>query len=84
MKYRKKPVVIEAFQLGVDDMPGWFVDAEKMNKVFLHGGRTRADIKTLEGLHRANYGDFIIRGVEGEIYHCKPDIFRLTYEEVSQ
>lgn len=84
MKYRKKPVMVEAFQLGVDEMPSWFVDAEKVNKVILHGGRTHADIKTLEGWHHANYGDFIIRGVKGEIYPCKPDIFHLTYEEVSQ
>lgn len=39
-------------------------------------------IKTLEGEHLANIGDYIIRGVHGEFYPCKPDIFRETYEEV--
>lgn len=85
MKYRKRPVVIEAFQLGIDYIPEWFVDAEKDNKAILHGhlsGRLNADIETLEGWHHANYGDFIIRGVKGEIYPCKPDIFKMTYEEV--
>lgn len=88
-KYRKKPVVIEAFQLGVDHIPDWFMDAVTANEIILHGTSdnsrfvpdTNADIHTLEGWHHANYGDYIIRGVKGEIYPCKPDIFAMTYEE---
>ena len=58
-KYRKKPVVIEAYQ----------TDKE-------------LDIETLEGTMRANVGDWIITGVNGEQYPCKPDIFDKTYEPV--
>lgn len=90
MKYRKRPVVIEAFQLGVDYIPDWFMDAVTANEVILHGKSsgfdhyddTNADIHTLEGWHHANFGDYIIRGVKGEIYPCKPDIFNMTYEVV--
>lgn len=90
MKYRKKPVVIDAFELGTDSMPDWFMDAVTENRIILHGtsrgfyngNDTNADIKTLEGLMHADYGDYIIRGVKGEIYPCKPDIFRATYEPV--
>lgn len=90
-KYRKKPVVIDAFQLGVDYIPDWFMDAVTANEVILHGSSsgfyhvadTNADIHTLEGWMHANYGDYIIRGVKGEIYPCKADIFEKTYEAVS-
>ena len=91
-KYRKKPVVIDAFKLGVDNMPDWFMDSVTANKVVLHGTSsgfyhaddTNADIYTLEGWHHANYGDYIIRGVKGELYPCKPDIFDMTYDMVDQ
>lgn len=87
MKYMKKPVVIDAFELGVDYIPDWFMDAVSANKVFLRENihqsiKTEADIETLEGWHHANGGDFIIRGVKGEIYPCKPDIFKMIYEAV--
>ena len=89
MKYKKKPVVIEAFRLGYDCMSDWFADAITENRVilrgtssgFYHADDTSADIETLEGQMHACYGDFIIQGVKGEIYPCKPDIFFATYEE---
>ena len=82
MKARKKPVVIEAFKLGVDYIPDWFMDGVTANKIILHGeyGSTNADIETLEGWHHANYGDYIIKGIKGEIYPCKSDIFAMTYD----
>ena len=85
MKYRKKPIVVDAFKLGVDYIPDWFMDAVTANEVVLHGeyGRTNADIHTLEGWIHASYGDYIIRGEAGEIYPCYPPIFRQTYEEVT-
>ena len=43
-----------------------------------------ANIETLEGAHRANMGDYIIKGVKGELYPCKPDIFARTYEEAKE
>lgn len=89
--YRKRPVEIEAFKLGADCIPDWFMDAVTVNEVILHGSSsafhrvedTNADIHTLEGWHHANYGDYIIRGVKGEIYPCKADIFEMTYEVVA-
>ena len=89
MKFRKKPVVIEAFKLGSDPMPDWFMDRVSASTIVLHGGHPRdrdglhsASITTLEGLMTANRGDYVIRGVKGEVYPCKPDIFAATYEPV--
>lgn len=84
MKYRKKPVVIEAFQLGVDNIPDWFMQKIKSNDIVLVCNQTGSvqccNIKTLEGLMTADLRDFIIKGVKGELYPCKPDIFEATYE----
>lgn len=85
MQYRKRPVVIDAFKLGINYMPDWFMDALTASKVVTHRtayGRAQisADIETLEGWIHASHGDYIIRGVKGEIYACKPDIFEMTYE----
>lgn len=82
-KYRKKPVVIEAFKLGVDPMPDWFMDKVTTNEIVLRDARVGldcAEIKTLEGVMRADRGDMVIQGVKGEVYPCKPDIFEATYE----
>jgi len=91
-QYRKKPVVIEAFRLGIDYMPDWFMNAVTAHEVILRGSSsgfyhmddTKADIHTLEGWHHANYGDYIIRGVKGELYPCKPDIFDMAYDMVDR
>lgn len=88
MKYKKKPVVIEAFQLNDRGLIGedWFWDAVSNNKIITHSfgkyepNKAWCEIKTLEGTMTAEPGDFIIQGVEGEIYPCKPDIFHKTYE----
>lgn len=87
MKYRKRPVVIDAFRLGVDYMPDWFMDAVTDNRVTLRKNihayiETEADIETPKGWRHANGGDFIIRGERGGIYPCKPDIFKMIYEAV--
>ena len=83
MKFRKKPVVIEAFQL-TDD---WF-DLPHPNPQHIVGFITDSKartvvIPTLEGNHLARVGDWIIKGIKGEFYPCKPDIFEQTYEKVS-
>ena len=100
-KYRKKPVVIEAFQLTMEtrwnnaDWPNW------MNAAWQKGageGGLWPDVDepiedgqesasalvcgTLRGVARISMGDYILRGVEGEIYTCKPGIFEKTYEAV--
>lgn len=92
MKYRKKPVVIEAFKLNSRGLIGeeWFWDAVSENRIITYNfGKNYpqdawCEIKTLEGIMVAKTGDYIIRGVEGEIYPCKPDIFEKTYEATSQ
>ena len=85
MKYRKKPVEIEAFQWKDSndnkDYPEWFWEATKEQNL-LFPGEGRVAIPTLEGMMVANKGDYIIRGVNGEIYPCKPDIFEKTYEPI--
>jgi hypothetical protein len=82
MEFRKKPVVIEAFQFkqptGVGDAPEWLTEAVMKNDFLVVDGV--AHITTLEGIMTAKPGDWIIRGVKGEIYSCKPDIFAATYE----
>lgn len=87
MKFRKKPVIIEAFRVGHDRLwPDWFHAAVTKNDIITHGlgklgkGEKYCEIKTLEGVMRANDGDYIIQGIQGEIYPCKPDIFAATYE----
>ncbi len=87
MKFRKKPIVIEAVQLRRDtwDEMCEFVGIGYLTELQgnLDGKTMELDIPTLEGVMRANEGDWIIRGVKGEFYPCKPDIFRETYEEVN-
>ena len=78
MKYRKKPVVVEAFQ--------WFPNMGEIGGVEYYPpgeiGR-KPIVKTLEGhSYEVTTGDWIITGVKGEKYPCKPDIFEATYEEV--
>lgn len=88
MKYRKKPVVIEAFRLNERGLVGedWFWDAVSSNKIITHdfgkfcNAPAWCEINTLEGTMIAKAGDYIIRGIKGEIYPCKPDIFEQTYE----
>ena len=89
-KYRKKPVVIDAFKwTGDRDQtkdPVWIVEAIEKGEVTFIGHRAGVvsmAVKTLEGVMVANPGDYIIQGVQGEIYPCKPDIFESTYEKVN-
>ena len=81
-KYRKKPIVIDAIQPITDGLKEkWISDAIKDGIVTIRSyGIT---IKTLEGTMVADETDYIIRGVNGEIYPCKADIFQKTYEEVN-
>jgi hypothetical protein len=89
MRYRKKPIVIEAIQLTWENWPDI---CDHMEVGELSDGRPEGllvgkdgiglKIPTLEGIMRASEGDWIIKGIKGEIYACKPDIFKETYEEV--
>lgn len=79
MKYKKIPVEIEAARYMIDEyLPDWFMDRVTDNTIIIHEDGT-CDIKTLEGTMKANKGDYIIKGIKGEIYPCKPDIFKSTY-----
>ena len=80
MKYRKKPVVIDAIQWSGDNIEDI---ASFMNwRMFEHDKLNGLVILTLEGRHSASVGDFIIKGVAGEFYPCKPEIFNATYDAV--
>ena len=84
--YRKKPVVIEAFKWTGDENqtedPEWIINAIRASKVRIDYNPLSMKIVTLEGIMTATPGDFIIKGVQGEFYPCKPDIFEKTYELV--
>ena len=86
-KYRKKPVVIEALQW--DGQNQWEIEKwahegmpPEMNSIILLDLGECLKIRTLEGYMTAQKGDWIIKGVKGEFYPCKPDIFEATYEPV--
>lgn len=97
-KYRKKPVEIEAVKFVATDLgddpveaftefPLWLVKAIANEKVTFMAGRDGSDwwhgaISTLEGTMTISPDDYLIQGVSGEVYPCKPDIFAKTYEPV--
>lgn len=90
--YRKKPVIIQAIQLkkndeSIKDCLEFLGSTYKkdldindeLESIYMGNG---ININTLEGVHHASFGDYIIKGVKGEFYPCKPDIFKNTYEAV--
>jgi len=81
MKYKKKPIVIEAMQWNDFNLD------EVLRFLGVNGTLKSRDtilIDTLEGIMKASVGDYIIKGVDGEFYPCKPDIFEKTYEKVEE
>ena len=94
-KYRKKPVLVEAFQMTKEtrwdnkDWPNWMHKAWNETPDGKEGSIWSTPEEpdqlfcgTLEGKHVITYGDFIIQGVKDELYPCKPDIFEASYEKV--
>lgn len=93
MIYRKKPVLVDAFEFTNDAefiVPDWFTQAVADERIFID--RSMVDghvhiygctINNSEGRMKAKLGDYIIRGVHGELYPCKPDVFLKSYEPVS-
>lgn len=92
-KFKKKPIVIEAFQLTEEVLMQMFVDNRQKCNIIINGYRCHINryiesntqglsIPTLEGIMFANIDDWIIKGINGEIYPCKPDIFEKSYEKV--
>ncbi len=94
MKYRKKPVEVEAWQWEgkwldeCKNVPQWILEAENSNIITVTPADPEEDsfmsIKKIGKTHIARPGDYIIKGVKGELYPCKPDIFEATYEAVEQ
>lgn len=93
MKYKKKPVVIEAVRwngLNLEEIKEFVGDpliyeiSDAAWKVSKGAPTVYMEIETLEGNHKCTIGDYIIKGVQGEIYPCKPDIFEQTYERVEE
>jgi hypothetical protein len=83
MKYRKKPIVIEAFRYGFHDEPDWCLRNPDVNHVrSMHD--EWLEIETLEGTMTARFGDYVIKGIQGELYPCREDIFESTYEAVDE
>lgn len=80
-KYVKKPIVVEAFKWMHDEVPKWWTEAKGIQIQVATGS---AFIPTLEGMHEARPGDYIIQGIKGELYPCKPDIFKMTYDKCNE
>lgn len=86
-KFRKRPVVIEAVQFNNDASSYVLIDwannkRRKPDQALVRWENSTLKIPTLEGVMEASPGDWIICGVQGELYPCKPDIFAATYEAV--
>ena len=79
-KYRKKPIVIEAEQFLPDDVSP---DMWPVGVYADPSSPTGFSVDTLEGTHQVTPGDFIIEGIKGERYPCKPDIFEATYDRIT-
>lgn len=85
MKFIKKRVVIEAVHwngIKVSETPEWILEALNSGVLVRFGDKVQ--VRTLEGVMTASPGDYIIKGVDGELYPCKPDIFEKTYEKVEE
>jgi len=98
MKFRKKPIVIEAFQITKEtrkynsNWPSWLLDAWQLDQGKEGSlspenypdsdGTDQLQVVTSEGTMTVGWNDWIIQGIAGELYPCKPDIFEATYEEV--
>ena len=93
MNYKKIPVVVEAFKIGIDNMPDWFFDEVVKKNIILKSKYSKLDpfefddsiyceIKNPKGNATGNNGDYIIKDEKGDFYPCKPDIFELTYDKI--
>lgn len=89
-KFVKKPLEVEAFLYGFDKEPEWFsnspcvnyIDGYSSDGIKIENIEPMVKIKTLEGIIKAEPGDYIIKGIKGEIYPCKADVFEASYDEI--
>lgn len=88
MKYKKKPVIIEAVQFTgtVESLLrlSEFINDQEVRVSYEEVKNPKLFIQTLEGEMQASVGDYIIKGIQGEFYPCKPDIFEQTYEKAGE
>lgn len=77
MKYRKRPVVIEAYQF----TGAWRVVPLEFQRQVKRIDCDQYVIETLEGEHRVSFGDYVVKGIAGEFYPVKPEIFEATYDQ---
>jgi hypothetical protein len=86
-KYRNKPVVIEAIQFNgfnSTEIESWMIGRNARDKFGIKNAGHIVLIDSLEGVMQADPGDWIIRGIKGEFYPCKPYIFDATYEQIQE
>lgn len=86
MKYIKKPIEVEAFRLGFDEVPEWFTNHTDLIYFNQIEGQVFCTIRTLDDKINgaASTGDYIIKGIHGEMYPCKADVFESSYELVKE
>lgn len=86
-KYRKKPVEVEAVQFtrrNIVEVMEFTNNQIEITTEIRMNGKMYAEIETLEGIMKVNENDYIIKGIKGEFYPCKPNIFEETYEKVGE
>lgn len=84
MRYKKKPVEIEAVQWTGENLEEVIAFCKFVKLAREGRGAINLYISTFEGIYACSKGDYIIKGIAGEFYPCKPDIFKATYEEVGE
>ncbi len=84
MKYRKKPIEVEAFLYKVGNVVPLWAQSAGINEFRTLKNNSWVEIHTKEGVMIALPGDYIIKGIEGEIYPCKASVFEATYEKVEE
>lgn len=77
-RYRMKPIIKEAFRYNIDPRPDWFTEKVNAREVITYDDGCK--IGTLDGIMRANVGDYIVKGILGEIYPCKAEVFLHSYD----
>ena len=82
-KYAKRPLVIHAMQWCIDDTDAVLDVFPEVGVERNEHGAYRLSVPTMEGVMYASEGDYLIRGIQCEVYPCKPDIFEATYDLVS-
>lgn len=82
MKYRKKPIVVDAFKFRIDNVPDWFMDKVSSNEIITT--ETECSIHTSDGWMVGQKGNYILKDITGKIYPCNADVFEMIYEPVDE